>query len=61
MAEKKKEDLFCSFCGKNQKEVGKLIAGPAVFICDECVKLCSEIIAADDEAGDNPTATTDAG
>ena len=44
----KKEDsndnLFCSFCGKNQKEVSKLIAGPAVYICDECIQLCSEII-----------------
>jgi len=44
----KKEDsndnLFCSFCGKNQKEVSKLIAGPAVYICDECIHLCSEII-----------------
>jgi len=44
----KKEDnndnLFCSFCGKNQKEVKKLIAGPAVYICDECIQLCSEII-----------------
>ncbi len=38
------ENLFCSFCGKNQKEVTKLIAGPAVYICDECIKLCSEII-----------------
>jgi ATP-dependent Clp protease ATP-binding subunit ClpX len=43
----KKEDdnnLFCSFCGKNQKEVTKLIAGPAVYICDECIQLCGEII-----------------
>lgn len=38
------ENLFCSFCGKNQKEVRKLIAGPAVYICDECIRLCSEII-----------------
>jgi ATP-dependent Clp protease ATP-binding subunit ClpX len=38
------ENLFCSFCGKNQKEVNKLIAGPAVYICDECIALCSEII-----------------
>ena len=44
---KKKDDtdnLFCSFCGKNQSEVRKLIAGPAVYICDECIQLCSEII-----------------
>ncbi|MCK5508752.1 MAG: ATP-dependent Clp protease ATP-binding subunit ClpX, partial [Desulfobacterales bacterium] len=36
------DNLFCSFCGKNQKEVTKLIAGPAVYICDECIQLCSE-------------------
>lgn len=48
----KKDDtndkLFCSFCGKNQKEVKKLIAGPAVYICDECIQLCSEIIEEED-------------
>lgn len=38
------DNLFCSFCGKNQKEVKKLIAGPAVYICDECIQLCGEII-----------------
>jgi ATP-dependent Clp protease ATP-binding subunit ClpX len=38
------DNLFCSFCGKNQQEVKKLIAGPAVYICDECIQLCSEII-----------------
>ncbi|MFZ5565180.1 MAG: ATP-dependent Clp protease ATP-binding subunit ClpX [Thermodesulfobacteriota bacterium] len=38
------EKLVCSFCGKTQKEVKKLIAGPAVYICDECIHLCSEII-----------------
>lgn len=36
--------LCCSFCGKNQKEVIKLIAGPKVYICNECVSLCSELI-----------------
>lgn len=36
--------LYCSFCGKNQHEVKKLIAGPSVFICDECVDLCNDII-----------------
>jgi ATP-dependent Clp protease ATP-binding subunit ClpX len=36
--------LYCSFCGKSQHEVRKLIAGPSVFICDECVELCNEII-----------------
>ena len=36
--------LYCSFCGKSQHEVKKLIAGPSVFICDECVDLCNDII-----------------
>jgi ATP-dependent Clp protease ATP-binding subunit ClpX len=39
-----KSTLFCSFCGKSQHEVKKLIAGPTVFICDECVELCNDII-----------------
>ncbi|MGY8985922.1 MAG: ATP-dependent Clp protease ATP-binding subunit ClpX [Sphingomonadales bacterium] len=39
-----KNTLYCSFCGKSQHEVRKLIAGPTVFICDECVELCSDII-----------------
>tara|TARA_B110000238_G_scaffold190040_1_gene222809 strand:- start:50 stop:1315 length:1266 start_codon:yes stop_codon:yes gene_type:complete len=39
-----KDKLFCSFCGKSQNEVKKLIAGPTVFICDECVDLCTDII-----------------
>ena len=38
-------NLSCSFCGKSQREVKKLIAGPKVFICDECVGLCHQIIA----------------
>ncbi len=45
---RKKEDatnLACSFCGKSQKEVKKLIAGPTVYICDECIELCNDIIA----------------
>ena len=48
MAEKKgspgEKSLFCSFCGKSQHEVKKLIAGPSVFICDECIELCNDII-----------------
>jgi ATP-dependent Clp protease ATP-binding subunit ClpX len=40
----KDKSLFCSFCGKNQHEVKKLIAGPSVFICDECIDLCTDII-----------------
>ena len=39
-----KSTLYCSFCGKSQHEVRKLIAGPTVFICDECVELCMDII-----------------
>src|SRR5262245_1904511 len=39
-----KKLLLCTFCGKNQHEVRKLIAGPTVFICDECVELCMDII-----------------
>jgi ATP-dependent Clp protease ATP-binding subunit ClpX len=44
------DDLLCSFCGKSQDEVKKLIAGPSVYICDECIQLCNEIIA--EEYGD---------
>ncbi|HET7776684.1 MAG TPA: ClpX C4-type zinc finger protein, partial [Azospira sp.] len=43
--------LYCSFCGKSQHEVKKLIAGPSVFICDECIELCNDIIR-DEIAGD---------
>ncbi len=46
--------LFCSFCGKSQHEVKKLIAGPSVFICDECIDLCNEIIR--DELPENEVA-----
>src|SRR5512136_581410 len=41
----RRETLCCSFCGKSQKEVKKLIAGPTVYICDECIGLCNDIIA----------------
>ena len=48
MSEKKSSSgeklLYCSFCGKSQHEVKKLIAGPSVFICDECIDLCNDII-----------------
>src|SRR5499427_662023 len=43
--EKSNQTLCCSFCGKSQKEVKKLIAGPTVYICDECIGLCNDIIA----------------
>jgi len=45
-----KNSLFCSFCGKSQHEVRKLIAGPTVFICDECVELCMDIIREDNHS-----------
>ncbi|OQY01071.1 MAG: ATP-dependent protease ATP-binding subunit ClpX [Desulfobacteraceae bacterium 4572_130] len=41
---KNSDEFFCSFCGKNQKQVTKLIAGPSVYICNDCVSLCNEII-----------------
>jgi len=44
VVDEKEKSLFCSFCGKNQHEVKKLIAGPSVFICDECVDLSNDII-----------------
>ena len=47
----KRESLACSFCGKSQKEVKKLVAGPTVYICDECIGLCNDIIA-EEIAGD---------
>lgn len=49
------ELLKCSFCGKSQKQVRKLIAGPGVYICDECIDLCNEII--DEELGEAQTAS----
>jgi len=48
-------DLRCSFCGKSQREVRKLIAGPSVYICDECVELCNDIIR--EEMQDSTTAS----
>jgi ATP-dependent Clp protease ATP-binding subunit ClpX len=45
--------LKCSFCGKSQEQVRKLIAGPGVYICDECVELCNEIL--DEELIDSPS------
>src|SRR5436305_13357505 len=46
-------DMSCSFCGKGQREVRKLIAGPTVYICDECIKLCNDIIAEESEREEN--------
>ncbi len=59
MADKSGSDklLYCSFCGKSQHEVRKLIAGPSVFICDECVNLCNDIIR-DETRGDETKPST---
>jgi len=56
MSDKNDIDVICSFCGKSQDEVKKLIAGPSVYICDECIDLCNEIVSEDrlqDLAGDH--------
>ncbi|MFN3604806.1 MAG: ATP-dependent Clp protease ATP-binding subunit ClpX [Leptonema sp. (in: bacteria)] len=55
---KRKESLHCSFCGKEQEQVKKLVAGPGVYICDECIELCNEILSEDIGSNDstsNPT------
>jgi len=60
MARKRDErggELRCSFCGKSQDEVKKLIAGPTVYICDECVELCNDIIAEEYEREESARAT----
>ena len=51
--DKTKNTLYCSFCGKSQHEVKKLIAGPTVFICDECVELCNDIIVEENKEANN--------
>jgi ATP-dependent Clp protease ATP-binding subunit ClpX len=55
-SEGKPGDLLCSFCGKSQDEVKKLIAGPSVYICDECIELCNDIIAEENERDDGDAA-----
>jgi len=58
---KKRDDdanLSCSFCGKSQREVKKLIAGPTVYICDECIELCNDIIAEEYGQDEAPTASS---
>ena len=52
MSKKQGKLLYCSFCGKNQREAKKLIAGPSVFICNECIELCNEILR--EEMDDGP-------
>ena len=49
LADAKNGTLRCSFCGKSQNEVQKLIAGPQVYICNECIDTCNEIIADDQQ------------
>lgn len=49
--------LFCSFCGKNQNEVRRLIAGPSVYICDECVDLCNDIISEETQVVDSDSSS----
>ena len=51
-----KNTLYCSFCGKSQNEVRKLIAGPSVYVCDECVELCNDIIREEQEENDEVSA-----
>jgi len=51
-------NLSCSFCGKGQRDVRKLIAGPTVYICDECIRLCNDIIAEESEREDGRPAVT---
>ncbi|MBD8839440.1 hypothetical protein IFU39_16630 [Paenibacillus sp. CFBP 13594] len=53
----KNPELCCSFCGKAQSEVAGIVAGPNVYICDECVDLCNEILGEGEE--DGTTETTD--
>lgn len=58
MADKRKtseDDLHCSFCGKEQNEVARMVAGPNVFICDECVQLCVAILQDDEDYTKDPT------
>src|SRR2546430_15199538 len=51
-------NLVCSFCGKSQDEVRKLIAGPTVYICDECIDLCNDIIAEECDQEENLSSTS---
>src|SRR5690349_12534744 len=57
MSDDPSKTLYCSFCGKSQREVKKLVAGPAVFICDECIGLCSEIVAESEVRAQRQTRT----
>ncbi len=54
--DRSRDTLYCSFCGKSQDEVRKLIAGPSVYICDECVELCNDILREELEESGQPSA-----
>ena len=54
------DDFHCSFCGKRRREVRKLISGPRVFICDQCVTLCNDILAKEEASGDESAALSEA-
>src|ERR1041385_4263293 len=54
MVRRTDDTLRCSFCGKSQNEVKKLIAGPGVYICNECIDICNEIISDDDQTSSAP-------
>ena len=58
MSTNNKNILYCSFCGKSQHEVRKLIAGPTVFICDECVELCMDIIKEENKSSNTKRGST---
>jgi ATP-dependent protease Clp ATPase subunit len=53
------KELNCSFCGKNQHQVVKLIAGPGVYICDQCIDLCNQIIQQEADEREAPVHPTD--
>lgn len=61
MAEEKKSVFYCSFCGKSQDQVAKIIAGPTVFICDECVYLCLDILKHEGVEDKHPELTEEQG
>lgn len=48
-----KDDITCSFCGRSQDEVDRIIAGPGVYICNECAKLCNEILSEEEISEEN--------
>ena len=59
MESSENNNLTCSFCGKNQEDVKKLIAGPSVYICDECVDLCIDIIDEEVKSDDGESPLSD--